>query len=302
MVPLTLSSMSLGNIVGPGLPEEGLFPGANIVSPGFVETLGMSLHGRDFTTADNLDSTRVVIVNQHLARLLFGEDDAIGRTFAYGSGDDREQMQVVGVIGDGQYTSLGESPESYLLLPFNQQPRAGMGLLMHTDMGVGQAGAALRTVLSQLDPNLPPPQVFRLAELAAIALLPQRIASSVMSVLGLLGLVLVAVGLYGLLAQFVHSHLREIGVRLALGAAPAQISRSIRWRGLRLVLIGLALALVPALLALNLLASVIVGVSAVDLTAIVLSVSIMLLIAVAACIGPARSAAATAPSAALRQD
>jgi predicted permease len=302
VVPLTLSSMSLGNIVGPGLPEEGLYPVANIVSPGFVETLGIALRGRDFNSADQQDSRRVVIINRTLSRLLFADADPIGRTFDYGGDEDRELFQVIGVIEDGQYTSLGESPQSYLLLPFTQHPRAGMSLLLHTDMSVGQASAALRTLFAQLDPNLPPPQVFRLAELAAIALLPQRIASSLMSVLGVLGLALVAVGLYGLLAQFVQAHLREIGVRLALGAAPAQISRGVRWRGLRLVLTGLTLAVIPALLATRLLSSVIVGVRAVDLPVLMLAGLIMLVIAVVACYGPARRAALTAPSAALRQE
>ncbi|MCP5477118.1 MAG: ABC transporter permease [Rhodanobacteraceae bacterium] len=301
VIPLTLSSMGLGNIVGPGLPEEGLYPVANIVSPGFFQTMGMSLRGRDFDSRDTEGNPRVAIINRQLAQQLFQDADPIGRTFEYGSEEQRDPIQVIGVIEDGQYTSLGESAQSYLLLPFGQYRRAGMSLLLHTDLSVGQANAALRTVYSRLDPNLPPPQVFRLEQLAAIALLPQRIASSLMTALGALGLVLVAVGLYGLLAQFVQSHLREIGVRLALGAAPAEIARSVRWRGLRLVLVGLGLALIPALLATRLLASVIVGVSPVDLPALLLSVLIMLVIAAMACYAPARRAAATAPSEALRQ-
>ena len=302
VVPLTLSNMSLGNIIGPGLPDEGLYPVANIVSPGFFQTLGIPLRGRDFNSGDTVGSPKVAIISRGLAQSVFGDVDPIGRSFDYGSDDVRDQIQVIGVIADGQYTRLGEFSESYLLLPYGQFRQAGMSLLLHTDLTVGQANAALRTVFSQLDPNLPPPQVFRMAELAALALLPQRIASSLMSVLGALGLVLVAVGLYGLLAQFVQSHLREIGVRLALGAAPARIARDVRWRGLKLVTIGLVLAIVPAMLVLKLVSTVIAGVPAFDLPVLAGALLAMALIGVAAGYGPARTAAATAPSTALRQD
>jgi predicted permease len=302
VVPLTLSSMSLGTIRGPGLPEEGLTPEANIISEGYVRTLGISLTGRDFNSADRRDTPRVAILNRFLARQIFGDAEPIGRSFAYGDGDELDQVQVIGVVEDGQYTTLGEAPRSYLLLPFTQHPWPNMSLVMHSALSPGQATAAIGTVMAALDPNLPPPQIYRLGELAAIALLPQRVASAVVTGLGALGLLLVALGLYGLLAQFVQSHLREIGVRLALGAEPQRISREVRWRGLRLVLLGLAVACVPALGVLKLVSTVIVGVQAFDLTVLGIACFSMLAIAFAACYGPSRRAAGTAPSAALRQD
>ncbi|HWS26080.1 MAG TPA: ADOP family duplicated permease [Xanthomonadales bacterium] len=300
VVPLTLSSMSLGSINGPGLPEEGLYPDTNVVSPGYVTTLGIRLRGRDFDARDRADSAPVVIINQHLARQVFGDADPIGRSFSYGDGEDRRSLQVIGVVDDGNYASIGESQRGYLLLAHAQHPRASMNLMLRSDMQPATAAAAFRTVLTRLDPNLPPPQVFRLADMAAISMLPQRIASAVVSALGGLGLLLVALGLYGLLAQFVQSHLREIGVRLALGAAPAQIARDIRWRGLRLVLIGLAIAILPALGVLKLVSSVIVGVQPFDVPVLLGAIVAVLAISVATCQAPARRAASTAPSVALR--
>lgn len=300
VVPLTLSSMTLGSIVGPGLPEEGIYPDTNVVTPGYVSTLGIRLRGRDFDARDRADSAPVVIINQHLARQIFGDADPIGRSFAYGDGDERPLLQVIGVVEDGNYASIGESQRGYLMLAHAQHPRASMNLLLRTDMQPATVAAAVRTLLTQLDPNLPPPQVFALADMAAISLLPQRIASAVVSALGGLGLLLVALGLYGLLAQFVQSHLREIGVRLALGAAPAQIARDIRWRGLRLVLIGLAIAIVPALGVQKMVSSVIVGVQPFDAPVLLGAIVAVVAISIATCHAPARRAAATAPSEALR--
>lgn len=302
VVPLTLSTMTLGNIVGPGLPEEGLYPDTNVVSPGYVSALDIRLRGRDFNADDRADSVPVVIINQHLGRQIFGEADPIGRSFSYGDGDDRTQLQVIGVVDDGQYASYGEGQRGYLMLPHAQRPRAGMNLMLRSELAPAAATAAVRTLLARLDPNLPPPQVFRLTDMAAVSLLPQRIASAVVGALGAIGLVLVALGLYGLLAQFVQAHLREIGVRLALGAAPTQIAKDVRWRGLRLVMIGLAVAIVPALALVKLLSSVIVGVAAFDLTALLAALLAMLAIAMVACHYPSRRAAATAPMEALRHE
>lgn len=302
VVPLTLSSMSLGNITGPGLPEDGLYPDANVVSPGYLGALDIPVRGRDFDQRDRADSAPVVIINQFLARQVFGDADPIGRSFSYGDDDDRRQLQVIGIVEDGNYASIGESQRGYLMLPHAQHPRAGMNLMLRSAMAPETAAAAMRTLLGRLDPNLPPPQVFRLADMAAISMLPQRIASAVVSALGALGLLLVALGLYGLLAQFVQAHLREIGVRLALGAAPKQIARDIRWRGLRLVLIGLAVAILPALGVLQLVASVIVGVQPFDLPVLTVAVLAVVLISVATCAAPARRAASTAPSVALRHE
>lgn len=302
VLPLTLSSMTLGTAYAPGAPTEGVYPDANVVSPGYVRTLGIGLRGRDFNSGDDADGTRVAIINRHLAQQLFGDEDPIGRSFDYGDDTDRPPLQVIGVVEDGQYAALGEHQKGYLLLPYAQRPTAGLSLLLRSELTPAAATAAMRSLLLRLDPNLPPPQVFRFSELASISLLPQRIASTVVTALGALGLLLVALGLYGLLAQFVHSHLREIGVRLALGAAPRQIARDVRWRGLRLVLIGLALAIVPALGVLQVVASAIVGVSAFDLPVLLGALGAVLTMALAACYRPAQRAADTAPAVALRND
>lgn len=302
VVPLTLSSMSLGSVEGEGLPPEGLYPDANVVTPGFTSTLGLALRGRDFNAGDRSDTLPVAIINRYLATQVFGEADPIGRSFSYGDGDDRRALQVIGVIEDSHVSAIGEAQRGYLLLPLTQWPRAGLNLLLRTDLAPAAAATAVRQLMQQVDPNLPPPQVFRLEDQAAVALLPQRIASLVINGLGGLGLLLVGLGLYGLLLQFVHSRWRELGVRQALGAAPARIAREICWRGLKLVLIGLLLAVVPAVMALHLVSSVLIGVDPWDISALFGAMLMMLVIAIMTSIGPARRAAGTAPAVALRQD
>ncbi|GMU42910.1 MAG: ABC transporter permease [Xanthomonadales bacterium] len=302
VVPLTLSSMSLGSIEGEGLPPEGIYPETNVVSPGFAELLGIPLRGRDFDAGDRADGPPVAIINRTLARQVFGERDPLGREFGYGDGDQRSRLTVVGVIEDSQTTRAGEPPRGYLLLPLAQRPMTGLSLLLRSPMAPGAAAAALAGVIARIDPNLPPPRVFRLSEQAAIALLPQRLASAVVGVLSAVGLVLVALGLYGLLTQFVHMRRREFGVRQALGAQPARVAREIGWRGLRLVLIGVLLALPLALLVLRLCAGVFVGVRAFDLPLLAAAAATLIVIAALSCLIPARRAARIGPAAALRYE
>ena len=302
VVPLTLSSMSLGNIQGEGLPPDGLWPDTNVVSPGFTRVLDIPLRGRDFDSGDVAGRPPVAIINRHLAGQIFGEADPVGRRFSYGEDDDRRELTVVGVIEDSQYASIGEAQRGYLLLPLAQQPMNGLNLLLRSDLEPAQAAAALATAIRRIDPNLPPPQVFRLADQAAIALLPQRIASLVIGSLSAVGLLLVSLGLYGLLSQFVYARLREFGVRQALGAAPAQIAREVRSRGLRLVGVGVLLALPLSLLVLQLVAGLFVGVNPMDLPLLLAAGALLLGIATVACLIPARRAARTAPSAALRYE
>lgn len=302
LVPLTLESMSLGNVRGEGLPPEGLYPDTNVVTPGFAELLGIPLRGRDFDAGDVAGRPPVAIVNRHLARQIFGDADPIGRSFGYEDGEQNLPVTVVGVIEDSQQTRIGEEPRGYLLLPLAQRPTARLNLLLRSALEPAQAAAALRPALARIDANLPPPRVFRLTEQAAIALLPQRIASLVIGGLSAIGLLLVSLGLYGLLTQFVHARLREFGVRQALGAEPARIAREVRWRGLRLVGIGVLLALPLALLVLRLCAALFVDVQAFD-PALLLGCAVLLLaIAGIACLIPARRAARIAPAMALRYE
>jgi ABC-type antimicrobial peptide transport system permease subunit len=292
--------MMLGSIEGEGLPPEGLFPETNVVSPGFASVLGLALRGRDFDNGDRAETTPVAIINRSLSRQLFGETDPIGRTFSYGDGDDRRPLTVVGVIEDSQTSRIGEEQRGYLLLPLAQYSMNGLNVLLRSSLAPAAAASALSGAIARIDPNLPPPRVFKLSEQAAIALLPQRLASAVIGVLSGVGLLLVALGLYGLLSQFVLMRLREFGVRQALGADSTRIRREVRWRGLRLVVVGVLLALPLSFGVLQLCASVFVGVRTVDLPLVGTAALVLLAIAALSCLAPARRAAQISPAAALR--
>ncbi len=302
VVPLTLSSMSLGAVTGDGLPPEGLFPETNVVTAGFAGVLGIPLRGRDFDSGDRAESTPVAIINRTLAQQIFGANDPIGRRFNFGDDDDRRQMTVVGVIEDSHTSRVGEEKRGYLLLPLAQHSMNGLNLLLRTSLEPATAAAALSGAFSRIDPNLPSPRVFKLSEQAAIALLPQRLASAVIGVLSAVGLLLVALGFYGLLSQFVHMRVREFGVRQALGAEPASIRSEVRWRALRLVGIGVLLALPLSFVVLQLCASVFVGVRAFDVPLVGLSALVLVVIAALSCLAPARRAAQISPAAALRSE
>ncbi len=302
VTPLSLDHMQMGSFQIAGMSEDDLSPDVNLVSPGYFSTLEIKLRGRDFDTHDAKDSAGVVVVNAALAHRLAADGDVLGRSFSYGDGKDLRQVTVIGIAANGRYASLSDANQPFLFLPLAQWPRAETSLVVKTDLPANTFAQQLHTELTALDASQPAGQVHPLSDYIALSLLPQRIAGLMSLALGTLGLLLAAIGLYGLITMHITSHTREFGVRLALGASPGRILREVMLRGTRLLIIGLAIGTLLSLGAAQLISSLLFGAGVGDISVFAIGIIGLAAAALLACWVPARSAARTAPMEALRHE
>jgi len=302
ILPLSFNRMSFGCVHGAGFSEDELCPDTNIVSDGFFATLGMSLRGRGFDTHDVADGAKVAVVNETLAKRLAPDGDAIGRSFAYGEDKDARTLTIVGVVADGKYASLGEDKQPFLFLPLAQSPMATTSLLVRSAQDSSALAHSLADAVRETDRTLPIAQTHPLADTLALSLLPQRIAGFVAGALGALGLLLAAIGLYGLIAFHVASRTREIGIRLSLGAAPRRVLHDVLWRGGRLVGIGLVAGEAIGIGLAVLVSGLLFGAQPGDVLAFAAAGLVLGLVALPACYVPARQAVRIDPAVALRHD
>lgn len=302
IVPLDLSRMQMGSFQIAGQPEDELSPNTNLVSPGFFETLGIRLQGRGFDTHDTKGNSDVCVVTSTLAHRLAPNGDVLGHSFMFGDATDLRNLTVVGIVPDGKYSSLSNASEPFLFLPLAQWSRAEAFLLVKTTLPANIFAAQLRIEQHGLDASLPTAQVHPLADVIALSLLPQRIAGMTSLALGVIGLLLAAIGLYGLIAMHVASRTREFGVRLALGASPRRILAEVMRRGAWLAGAGLTIGLVLSLGAAVPLSSLLFGANMGDAVAFVLAAVLLAAIALLASYVPARRAAMVDPVVALHDD
>ncbi|QBB69110.1 ABC transporter permease [Pseudolysobacter antarcticus] len=302
LVPLDLSHMSFGSFQLPNLPEDAVSPDTNLVSPGFFETLDIKLQGRGFDLHDNKGNTEVCVVNVALAHLLVPSGDVLGRSFVYGDKDDLHTLTVIGIAANGKYASLSETSEPFLFLPLTQWPRAEASLVVKTSLPPNTFAMQMRSELHTLDASVPAGQIHPLTDVIALSLLPQRIVGMISLALGGIGLLLAAIGLYGLIAMHVASRTREFGVRLAMGASPRRIVADVLRRGALLASSGLVIGAVLSLGGAMLVSSLLFGANAADALAFLGAGLLLAAIAMLASYLPARRAASINPIIALRQE
>lgn len=270
-----------------------------VVSPGYFAALGIPVTaGRTFAETDASGSPPVVVINQAMARRFWPRESPIGKRIGVG----RQEVEVVGVAGNTVHERLGEAPHLHLYFPFAQRYRPQMALHVRAAGETAPVIAAVRREVQALDRNVPLQGLMPLSQRLDTSLLPQRLAVTLIGTFGMLGLVLAAVGLYGIVAYSVSQRTYEIGVRLALGARPGDVLRMVVRQGLKLTLIGMGVGLALALLATQLLARLLYGVSPTDLVTF-LGVSLLLVgTALLASYLPARRAARISPMLALRAE
>jgi predicted permease len=253
--------------------------------------------GRGIRASDDATAPQVAVINQAFAKRYFPGGDAIGRTFHL----NKKLVTVVGVARDSKFKKLDESPEPFVFFPFAQHWRANVNLVVRTTGDPAALGPSIRDAVRAIDPNLPAPTVTTLRQSTSVVLLPQRVAVAVTGVLGILGLLLAAVGIYGVLSFSAAQRSGEIGIRVALGAVRRDVLRLVVGEGMRLVGIGMAIGLALALLATQALKPFLFGVSPFDPLTIVVIAATLGGVALVASYLPARRAASADPAVSLRR-
>jgi predicted permease len=269
------------------------------VMPGYFEAMGIPMkQGRGFTEQDDTASVRVMIVNEQMAKKYWAGVSPIGKTVKYG---DKEHT-VVGVVPTGKYQRLGEPPTPFYYLAQAQHWSQSMSIVIRTTGDPQAVAPVLRSAAASFDETLPVSDIRTMTRHLGIALMPARLAGAALGVFGLLGLVLASVGMYGVMAYTVSQRRREIGIRMAIGAAGGDVVEMIMKQGLSLVMIGAAIGIGGALAASRLLRGVLYSPSVID--PMTFAGVPLLLTAVAALASwlPARRASGVNPLEALRRE
>jgi macrolide transport system ATP-binding/permease protein len=287
-------------------PGEDMEVQINWVGPAYFALMGIPVRdGREFGTQDTRTAPPVVMVNEaFVARYWPGQPHAVGKTITWGGRgrSDQPPMQVVGIVKNSKLLSLSDEGTPTFYIPTMQRYSSETILHVKTTAEASAIVPMIRQELRALDPALPIFDVQMLEDAVAIQLVPIRLAATLLGAAGVLGIVLAAIGLFGIITQTVAQRTREIGIRMALGAERQDVLRMIVLRGLWLTGIGTAIGLALAALSSRFAAAFIFGISPHDPLTFVLVPILLAGIALAASWLPARRAARINPTDALRYD
>ena len=269
------------------------------VSPGYFRVAGTNLvAGRAFTDNDNAQAPRVAIVNQTFAVQLFGTTNVVGRHLPRPG----EQQEIVGVVEDGKYGTLTEDPAPAIFWPILQNPESDTVLLARSDRPASEIVPLIRNAIAGVDSNLPLFTVQRWANALAMVTFPARAATMALGILGGLAMMLSITGIFGLASYTVTRRMRELGIRVALGAHYIQVLRAALGRVALLLGVGSVAGLLLGAAASRLLANIVYGASAYDSPVIIAAVMTMMLIGLLSAGLPARRALAAHPAQLLRDE
>ncbi len=304
-VPLTPTDTISDAIYLEGKPEPrpGDVPSANLyaITPGYLEAMHTRLiAGRDIDRRDRQNAPLVALVNETFVRQFFAREDPIGKRFRHTT--DGQWIRITGVVEDGKYGSLGESPELAVFEPIAQRWNQNQTVIARSRMPEGETARLMRRAVFEIDPALIVYADGSLTSALGLALFPARMAAVVLGSFGALAVILAATGVYGVMAYAVSRRTREIGIRMALGAAPAQVARAVLTRTAELLGVGIAAGIGMAFAAGKFFGQILYGVGAHDPVTYLCAISLMSLVAVAACWVPARRAICLDPLTALRAE
>ncbi|UCG87559.1 MAG: ABC transporter permease, partial [Gemmatimonadota bacterium] len=302
--PVTLGSRSSAYAIAGSEPVLTEWPETDCatVSPGFFETLRIPIvQGRGFNEGDASGTPMVAIVNETFARRSWPGESPLGKRIRWGSPDGPE-LQVVGVARDAKYRSLGEEQRTHLYLAYEQFPHADLVLLARFTGDESVLASHLIEIVHDLDAELPIDANTAYEDIMGIALLPSRATALMTSIFGGLGLIMAAIGLYGVLAYNVTQRTREFGIRVALGAQTGDVRAAVVWEGIRLVAIGLVIGFGLAVVLAHSLRSLLFGISPADPLTLGGIALVLAFVAIGASYMPASRATRADPIAALRAE
>jgi putative ABC transport system permease protein len=274
------------------------------VGPDFFQALGIPLvKGRYFTGHDNRDSTPVAVVSEGFARRFFPNQEAVGKRIRQsGPGSGNNWMEIVGVVGNVKYLGLTVDTDPAYYMPFAQTYGPRMFLAVSSPGDAARLAAALRREIQSIDPGVTLAQIGTMEQALGLSVSQPRFDTMLLALFAGIALLLAAVGIYGLVAYSVAQRTHEIGVRMALGAAQADVVRMVVRQGARLAVIGIVLGLGGALALTRLLKTMLFGIGVTDTLTFAAAPLGMMLVVLLATFLPALRATRISPVAALRHE
>ncbi len=307
-LPLSMGGVdtSFKTTSGKGGAEQSVDTDVYSVGANYFETLGIPLlRGRDFSP--KTDDEHVVIINETMARHMFGDEDPLGRQIVSQMAADKIPQTIIGVARNAKSRTLGEEPQNCAYLFLEAAPEKvfsflGISLAVKTAVNPRSLLRPVRVQIAALDPNLAVFNIETMQEHVDKSLLLPRLSATLLGVFGVVGLTLAGVGLYGVMSYSVCRRTREIGIRMALGAKPGSVLAMVLRQGLTLTGVGLAIGLALALALGRFSASLLYGISGTDPLTFLAVPIVLLAVSLVAIVFPAYRAAHVEPTTALRYE
>ena len=282
-------------------PRNGKATPVFVVKPGFFPAAGMALlRGRDFTDQDDSKGSLVAVINQAAAEQFWPGEDPLGKHlhFLLTTWD----VTVVGLVNNAKYLTLGEPPKPIIYFPLKQQFTSAVFVWVRTK---GEPNAALNTITSTLktiDPTVPLNRVITVNELLDQSLAAPRLGAELLGGFGFLALLLAAMGTYGVMSYSVSQRTRELGIRMALGAQRTDVLRLVIAAGMAMVSVGVVVGLGLSTLLAHFLNTLLYGIGIFDAPSFLGTAVLLIVVALLACLVPARRASRVDPMVALRYE
>jgi putative ABC transport system permease protein len=274
----------------------------NVISPGYYRTAGIRLiKGRDFDERDRADSNKVIIINETMARRLFGDDDPLGKRIRSWR-DENQLREIVGVVEDVRYFGRDDDLRGLVYVPHAQNAWRTMMLTVRTYGDPASATSAIRAQIAAADKDLAVANLETMTTILNRSVAPRRASMLLLVAFGSIAALLAVIGIYGVLSYSVAQRAQEIGVRIALGARSSDVLRLVIAQGMRLTIAGVAIGLGAAFALTRLMASLLFSTSATDPLTFAAIALLLTLVALLACYLPARRATRVDPMVALRYE
>jgi putative ABC transport system permease protein len=282
-------------------PGEGISANHRVVDPGYFDALSIPLRrGRIFTARDTVTAPMVAVIDEAFVRRHFPDEDPIGRGIDIGNGTDGF-YEIVGVVGDVRHGGLDLEATPTMYVPYRSDVFSGMWVVARADGDPTNLAGPVRQVIRDLDPALPAYSMTSLATVLSDSVARRRFSMLLLVLFAGVALFLAGVGLYGVVSYTVSQRVREIGLRMAMGAAPRDVLQLVVGGGLKLVVAGVAIGLVAAVSLTRYVEAMLFNVAPTDPWSYAGTAVLLITIAAIACLVPARRAMRVDPIVALHE-